>query len=1713
MPPKSSANLGYESHDEYKRYRGELRGLLESKKINLSEFQGLLDAPKADVDAFINEQMFGAGRKAGFVEPPPVIAPITTAQPAPPTPTPVAPTPSSVEIVEIDGMPVEEFLRKQAEKRAQLAGVPRSLPPEFVPPAAVGEAVGEAAKREAERRGIGTPIGPVVEEMKEELAPIVEVPRGPSGAPRPYPVEPAKVGEVGGVLDALRPQEIMFPEDRQALEKSGILGTALSKLISRESTEGAIVESYPAYIGRLLGVVPEVLIGGVEAALTEKTLQETVPKRIREGRGFMGGAYDLGEALVDAAGIEDENLRQLIPMRFGALGLGLDLLYPLDSGLTSVAKKVGQTRVAGKAVGEMVEGVAKEALKEAIPSVVRAELGESIAKNASARFSTNEDNIDQTASILYDVAKGQGVAVPGSRTASARSLGLLDPANPRKLDPELLSTAYLDVSAKLQKGIDEARAAGNADLVKKLEDQKEALDVFTYDVGDKNVRAVLPEPRMIRKEKPPTITELEEGAIVEPVAPVTERMKFVDVDSEALGAATTSLSESLLKYSALKQYTELNKVFAGSKGAVNFGTFTLPRSEISAINSKVKELLSGIDAKGSLSKTGFVEVPRESLVRIKRHINQLKTGELRIPQKTDQLEEISKLLDPTGMKKPSKTTKLDARRWNELVIGLTYELARRNPLATVVEEGLTTTARKAKTAAQAADVRELIQPSETRIGKAFRDAKEKIFPSELKGEELLTPADRAIVKESKAKLATIPDVFKKDVLAGMKKDGLDRASAFAKALYDGYKNRAGFIAKEGKFVDIRGLQEDKATADFAEEMFKDFLNTIYGGEERVVETRRLITGEETPGLKTSDYDSFFTSVINPTGSMPDNVFSVARNQFVRQIEEGDWSAALGTLAKLHKGLQGKKLGDLAEFGATVEKLTDVKPVIGSDDFIPALSYAYMNRKARDVIEETIQKTTPVAIKKFQQQGKIALADFARKVSGSLMDLPEGVAGKLGYEGLSTNTTIRDTIAKLLKDPKLFKGLADPKFELGKLTDIPEAQAALETINSEINRIIKEVDPKAVGNLVQQEARKETIRIVLNDFLQQAESDMRKYSKGSKREYFFKTELTPEEIKQLTEVYGTSANIQKNVFDAIASGITPGKVTTSKELKRVITSTESGRIIYNQLQNARQFAQVARTIDAIKAIPKTDLVPEVIDAFKSAQVSDILAAINDTKLEPSQRTLNLLRRLLDTPVKKTLGDAWTGTSSLAKSGMLAGAYVPNFAYHATNILSAPFIMLSTLGPRKAITGLSRFFDPSVNATVGELFSFAPTVKKNIPVVKTPDGRVYDPASIAQIIAENNIMQTKEALSFTPDIIKDFVKWSGRNLRGEEIGIARRMAREFDPTKPNIWYEVANYFDTRFRTGVFVDALKSGKTEGEAVQLARDALFDYSKMSDFERETIGSILWFWSFERAALTQTFKNLVKNPKRFFIEHKLKQSLDEDGKVHSGITEYSENRPFLALLKSTKGNFEVYGPPMPQADAIAKTIDYITPLMPLLYGDLSKGLTGEFKTGVDRISSSLASVIAATGGYQLDRGEISDPSNYVDPRIMNWIKMSPVTEDVFKTMVNLEPIPPSELTPTMQTFDGLAYRIPFNDKWSKINYNLILAAAKTAGMERMLRDYGTILTGEQEGEQVPLSVEAPTYSLELLRDLGIIKIEPGKTGEQIRSEVRKGVVREIGEQ
>ena len=1469
--------------------------------------------------------------------------------------------------------------------------------PKITPPGDLTKAVVAKAQEVASKR---TPKQPFPEAKAEIEQAVIEPIRTSAGDVSPIqvvaPVEPKTL------IDALLPQQIETELGQQ-------LNQGLTSLLVKEKEDGTYQESAVGYVARLLGTLPEIAIGAVEAGLTDKTLSEAVVQRVAKGRGFTGAGYDIAEAISDATGLEKGSPeREVLGEGLSLVGFIGDILVPLDFWVGDAVKGIS-TALELATGASRTEGGAGAFIPTTARSV------DSALGTAVNRFSTNPENLGSATQVIRDIAKtGETRVAPEKLT----DLGL------ETISPNMIDNAAMDALRKAQT---EADKAGVIQTWRRI--------------STKQSRGASPTPFQADLNK--TFETLQ------------------DITASSKGEEL--LAESLLKTSGQKQVLEIATTLTPNK-VVPVGDKFILGKDLADIGRKVKEFFAPTDALKQV-ETAVLKGETPSVVIPDDIYSKLK-------QQAERELKINKLLKDKPVFTPAE--------YNDLVNLYTRKLIDTSELTIAKDVGEKALKKAGAGRTIATAVAGAVEP----IAKTAKEAVirgvvrlapvvgDKLRESAQTAKELgELPADIAArLKKGKEEIASIQDSFNKAIRKGVS-EGKTPAQATADTIVDAYKNPANLekFESDGRtlYRDPTGMEDPLTEKQVVGELFDDFIRTIYGGEERVVEAKQLITGTTIPkkGLDPQKAFRTFTTIIDEG----DGLLSGMKKEFLTLVEQVKNKEAIEYLGKVHKYLEGKSLDIIDEkaftkLGKDADYLVGAKPVITGDRFLPSLLYTFVNRKAANIVADVAVRPTPEitkGAKTFQKGIGKTISDFLEIKQNPLIEVPE-----------IRRRFILDLRSIFSNNTPDGKALAR---EIAKGYDLSPEETSLlaDAISQEYNNVEELV--RATTTSIEEEAKTGGVKAqeVLKSF----------------------------ERKDPNVV----------IMDAIATTMEGLGTRLTPALRTTLNNTKINRVLLRGLEDSTTLASSGRTLENMKNIAKTDIPDEMLRA-EATTLKEMLDAVKDQSLAP--RTKVFISRILTaSPL-----DIYSKAETLAKQGFLAGAFVPNLAYHFQNYLSADSIIYSTLGAKRALGAVrdKLFLDPATDLAVANLYGFkflqdkAPKWYRKLGNFETPSGKVYSPEQIADIIAKNGIAQTRASLGLTENMLEEMIKWSGKNLSGEDVGIMRQTARSFDPTSSNIWFELANYTDTRFRTGVLQRALKEGKTEAEAIQEARDALFDYNKLSKFERDYVNRIFWYWNFERNAILQTGRNILTNPRRFVNDNKSKMVFSQDDKAPQDP--YNENRAFLELVKETKANYAVYGPGAPQAESLAKAIDYMSPILFFAQGELGKGVSEGTKNVVGRISNPLSTALLAIAGVQLNFGEFSEPSTYIDPRIIGWARNYPSgLEGWFDTIgVSLEEIPRDKMTPDMITIEGKAYRIPYADKQSRRNYNLFLETLKTAGLQRAIRDYAPLFIKGEAGEQTPVSLEVNRPLFEFLRDIGAIKVQREKTGKEIEGKLRERQIREI---
>lgn len=458
------------------------------------------------------------------------------------------------------------------------------------------------------------------------------------------------------------------------------------------------------------------------------------------------------------------------------------------------------------------------------------------------------------------------------------------------------------------------------------------------------------------------------------------------------------------------------------------------------------------------------------------------------------------------------------------------------------------------------------------------------------------------------------------------------------------------------------------------------------------------------------------------------------------------------------------------------------------------------------------------------------------------------------------------------------------------------------------------------------------------------------------------------------------------------------------------------------------------------------------------------------------------------------------AKVAKGGVLGGNLLPNFRYLMTNYLTAPAIIYGSIGK---ITTPFIIFDAQVNSVVRAMTGggvagivdvrVAPSPTKVEVLFQAANGKIYTNYDIAEMMASNSISRSQASAELTNQVLNDIVSFSGveakkitgdipaglNSIKANDMAQFLKNNTGYGNRAMNIYQEIGNTTDTMFRAKVLIDALKEGRSEMDAITLAREALFDYGNLSSVEKQSINKIFWFWTFRRNSYRQVLKSFLTNPTRMKNAFQANGYFTEiDREYNISTRDYANTRPFIHLVndKENKQRYSVVGPAIPQLDAVSSMIDHLSMGMPLLNDSLTMGekISGVLSSGGMKLGE-MSNPLVQTGiglYFGVDvRREGKELGYGIDPRMMAWLISNPEVWNTFQSLVNVEVVPPEDEIPGKGTYQGRQWRIRRGDTASVRNWFAIQQALLGVGIQRNLRDYASVLAPKPEGEVIPVQM------------------------------------------
>lgn len=998
---------------------------------------------------------------------------------------------------------------------------------------------------------------------------------------------------------------------------------------------------------------------------------------------------------------------------------------------------------------------------------------------------------------------------------------------------------------------------------------------------------------------------------------------------------------------------------------------------------------------------------------------------------------------------------------------------------------------------------------------------------------------------------------------GPRKEFLDTVSNAWGSIYDIFRKEVA-VAK-GTGLDTKQAFA-KVTMANPDDYFDRYLRVLYNLTDTLDE---VYTGEKTViGGTTTPWE--WNQALKWLTSGP---LAAKKADFVKLYEAGQYNEAMDLLQQVTGALAGRKLGSLTDFAPDMQKFGispeqiakagEAIPAFSADEFMKLTSVAYSRSKQSLLLTEAVADFTAKHPEMFAG-GLDKQIQIYRKVLDNKLDIASVATWRIedeveNYIKIHGPTDVNDaggravvrafvekkfreafSLADAIEEvPGVFEALVKVETlnriairEAAALGVTPSLQAGLDGILSlykatpaDFNwRRFIEDNPQEVINAIQST---KPVKVTGNNIL------VRKLLTGG--DYLSnKNTLFDAFSNDMMRMYGSKSKVN---LDALRQSILK-TLTSEAGTEASIVDQINGIILRGPDDKMRKALAEASDVDALSRVLGEILLPgskrasgpELLEFAQALTVSfDKLR-----KTIPGSVSANASMHFADRWMWNLWG-AYVRFNAWAKAGMLGGVWLPNFGYHVANAMTAPLIVLNTLGPEMAEAAIFNMNGLKImRGLTGQL-----PPETLVQFGKPGASRLFEMRELVDIIGKGSIQKSQAGAEMSKSMIDDMVMYSGRYSWGDQFRSALR-----NPGLSSYLAEMANASDTFFRINVFAKAMDEGRTVEESLKLARESLYDYGSLSKFEREWLSKGLLFYTFWSRNMLQTGMNILND-----LTRPGNSRLAKAYRVQQATTpsepNYDADYTTTKLGRFALGNndYTLKSSGIPQEEALSELVGYLSTVVPARSGKLSKSTT---EAALDTVGTVLdigggqlfarAPLLAqAAVGYffgkEIAFGQTRNFNDTIDPRLFHYMEQDPRMFEYLAALgVRLEKVDLDKLKPGGGTYQGTQYRIKKEDR---AQWFAIQTLATHLALKRMLGDYAEVTFGPgvNQGPDAPDSSTIrmrtkpqpndlfdyriqSTGPLEYgLRASGILSPTAKPTREQREEQILKGKIRAITEE
>jgi len=420
---------------------------------------------------------------------------------------------------------------------------------------------------------------------------------------------------------------------------------------------------------------------------------------------------------------------------------------------------------------------------------------------------------------------------------------------------------------------------------------------------------------------------------------------------------------------------------------------------------------------------------------------------------------------------------------------------------------------------------------------------------------------------------------------------------------------------------------------------------------------------------------------------------------------------------------------------------------------------------------------------------------------------------------------------------------------------------------------------------------------------------------------------------------------------------------------------------------------------------------------------------------------------------------------ARYNLILG-YRPRF--HGTNQITAPTIILGTLGGEAAVKGVINWV-PAVDVMATGLLRPG-SVRASRIAVTDAAGRAWTYDDLFSMALEGGAMRSRHSFQVNEAMIDGAVQQAKLEIKNPKL---RAQVINDIKNKGSIPLELAEVEDNIWRMSIIMDSLRKGEDIGVALEKGRVSMFDYGKMTDGERWAATRLFMFYTFTRSSVVHSFNNLVSNPNRMKNALVLKR---DTTKLMTGedaedlmfyAPDWAVSRPIIKFTNGVeKESFYTLGPSIVPVESTALVLQAFADATRLdaaaILEPLANLLTPEIKLalGEDKFLEHMK-------------------KGHIDARDVAWLKVTgawvPFSAYVGETPIGVE------AKVGESTYGGKRWTLS-NQGWER--YMSLKKASSFIGISTIANDYaqayGTIAK-QAEGRQLTLGEDAITGGFEFI--------------------------------